>query len=109
MSKIKWLLAIMGGAALVSAVSVQAVAASTSAVSGRAAAASASSEPATIFRFDTMAPVTGPYVGAASPVRGVPGGGLPWMIISGRASLNTDGDLQHRGRGQVLAGQHTVR
>src|SRR5258706_5681567 len=108
MSKIKWLLPVMGGAALVSAVSVQAVAASTSAVSGRAAAASASSEPATIFRFDTMAPVTGPYVGAASPIRGVPGGGLPWMIKSGRASLNRDGDLRVRVRGLVLADQPPV-
>ena len=38
-----------------------------------------------IFRFDTMAPVTGPYVGAASPIRGVPGGGLPssWFAATG--------------------------
>ena len=48
----------------------------------------ATADPGTILKFDTMAPVTGPYVGAANPIRGVPGGGLPlddrrWPRIAG--------------------------
>ena len=63
----------------------------------------ASADPGTILKFDTMAPVTGPYVGASNPIRGVPGGGLPWIIESGRGSLDRDGHLKVRVRGLVLA------
>src|SRR5713226_7567458 len=63
MRKIRWLLAAMGailaGLALVLGGTV-----------------SAGADPGTILKFDTMTPVTGPYVGSANPVRGVPGGGL---------------------------------
>ena len=53
-------------------------------------------QPGTILTFDTMAPVTGPYVGATNPIRGVPGGGLPWMIDGGRGSLDRDGRLSRQ-------------
>lgn len=109
MSKIKWLLAILGGAALVSlTVSVQAFAAPTSATPARAAAASTSRGPATIAKFSTMTPVTGPYVGATNPIRGVPGGGLPWIITAATGSLKSDGHLRVRVRGLVLADQAPV-
>jgi hypothetical protein len=108
MTKIKWLLAITGSAALVSGVSAQAFAASNSAASAQPQAASTSHSPATILGFDTMTPVTGPYVGATNPVRGVPGGGLPWMIKSASGSLVGDGYLQVRVRGLVLADQAPV-
>ena len=52
MRKISWLLAAVGGAALVSAAAVQGV------------AASAEPGPVTVLKFSTMTPVTGPYVGA---------------------------------------------
>jgi hypothetical protein len=68
----------------------------------------ASADPGTILKFDTMAPVTGPYVGASSPIRGVPGGGFPWMIESGRGSLDRDGHLKVRVRGLVLANHAPV-
>ena len=55
-----------------------------------------------------MAPVTGPYVGTANPLRGLPGGGLPWMIRSGRGSLHRDGHLVVRVRGLVLANTSAV-
>jgi len=109
MSKIKLLLAILSGAALVSlTVSVQAFAAPTSATPARAAAASTSRGPATIVKFSTMTPVTGPYVGATNPIRGVPGGGLPWIITAGTGSLKSDGHLRVRVRGLVLADQAPV-
>jgi hypothetical protein len=42
---------------------------------------------AKVLEFDTMAPVSGPFVGSANPIRGFPGGGLPWVIASGSGEL----------------------
>jgi hypothetical protein len=96
MRKIAWLLAAVGGAALVSAATIQGV------------AASSGPGPATVLKFSTMTPVTGPYVGAANPIRGEPGGGLPWIITAGTGSLKRDGHLLVRVRGLVLAKQDPV-
>jgi hypothetical protein len=96
MRKISWLLAAVGGAALVGAVAVQGV------------AASAGPGPATVLKFSTMTPVTGPYVGPANPVRGVAGGGLPWILTSGTGALKKDGHLMVRVHGLVLANQAPV-
>jgi len=68
----------------------------------------ATADPGTILKFDTMAPVTGPYVGPANPIRGVPGGGLPWMIDGGRGSLDRDGHLAVRVTDLVLANRAPV-
>ena len=68
----------------------------------------ASADPGTILRFDTMAPVTGPYVGPANPIRGMPGGGLPWMIDGGRGSLSSEGRLAVRVNELVLANRAPV-
>jgi hypothetical protein len=103
MRKIGWLLAAIGGAALVSAAAAQGVAAASA---GHGLAAGHGS--AIVLKFGTMTPVTGPYVGAASPLRGVPGGGLPWIITSGRGSLERDGDLVVTVPGLVLADQPPV-
>lgn len=99
MRKIRWLLATTGAAALASVVSVASMLAVT---------APASADPGTILKFDTMTPVTGPYVGTANPVRAVPGGGLPWMITAGTGSLKRDGHLLVKVRGLVLADQPLV-
>jgi hypothetical protein len=96
MRKISWLLGMVGGAALVSVAAVQGVAASTG------------PGPATMLKFNTMTPVTGPYVGTANPVRGIPGGGLPWMVTAGTGSLKRDGHLLVTVRGLVLADQPSV-
>ncbi len=95
MSKIWWLLAAVG-AALVGLVSVLGV------------TAPASAGPGTILKFDTMTPVTGPYVGTVNPIRTVPGGGLPWMITAGTGSLKSDGHVLVHVRGLVLADQPPV-
>lgn len=102
MRKIGWLAAV-GSAALLATATVQGVAAASTGHRpghdhGRAA----------VLRFDRMAPVTGPYVGTANPIRGVPGGGLPWVIRSGRGSLERNGRLVVRVRGLVLASQAPV-
>jgi hypothetical protein len=93
--RIRWLLAVTGAvlAGLVSLLGVT---------------ASASADPGTILKFDSMAPVTGPYVGSSSPIRGVPGGGLPWMIMSGTGSLKSDGHVVVQVRGLVLADESPV-
>ena len=61
-----------------------------------------------MLKFSTMTPVTGPYVGAANPVRGVAGGGLPWILTAGTGSLKRDGHLLVTVRGLVLANQAPV-
>jgi hypothetical protein len=101
MRKISWLLAAVGGAALVSAAAAQGAAAT----QGTPAAAPG---PATVLQFSTMTPVTGPYVGTANPVRGVAGGGLPWVLTAGSGSLKRDGHLLVQVRGLVLARQAPV-
>ena len=96
MRKISWLLAAVGAAGLVSAAAMQ------------GAAASDGPGPATVLKFSIMAPVTGPYVGAANPIRGVAGGGLPWQLTSASGSLKRDGHLLVQVRGLVLARQAPV-
>ncbi len=56
-----------------------------------------------IVEFKSLASVTGPFVGSSNPVRGVPGGGIPWMIADGRGSLKSDGKLEIHVKGLVLA------
>ncbi len=97
MRKLSWLLAATAATAIVSVAAAQAVAASPD-----------HRDPATVMKFDTMTPVTGTYVGSANPIRGIAGGGLPWILTSGRGSLRTDGRLTVRVRGLVLANQAPV-
>ena len=57
---------------------------------------------------NVLAPVTEPYTGTANPIRGVPGGGLPWELESGSANLRADGRLHVKVRGLVLARRETT-
>jgi hypothetical protein len=50
-----------------------------------------------------LAPVSEPYTGGANPIRGVPGGGLPWELAAGSADLRADGRLHVEVEGLVLA------
>jgi hypothetical protein len=102
MRKFGWLLATVSSVTLLSAAAVGVAAAST----GHRPAAD--HEASAVLRFGAMAPVTGPYVGTANPLRGVPGGGLPWIIKSARGSLSSHGHLVVRVRGLVLAKQAPV-
>jgi hypothetical protein len=61
-----------------------------------------------ILEFSTMTPVTGPYVGTANPIRGIPGGGLPWLISSGKGELKSDGKLDIEVTGLVLSNDPVV-
>lgn len=95
MTTFRWLMVAMG-AALAGLVPVL------------AATGPVSADPGTITEFTTMTTVTGPYVGTASPIRTVPGGGLPWMITAATGSLKSDGHLIVHVRGLVLADQPPV-
>ena len=95
MSKIKWLLAALAMTVI-------------GLVPVLTASSSANADPGTVLSFDVMTPVTGPYVGAANPIRMVPGGGLPWMITAATGFLSRDGRLQIHVRGLVLADSPAV-
>lgn len=56
-----------------------------------------------ILEFDTMVGVVRPFTGATNAIRGVPGGGIPWAIAAARGELRTDGRIEVRVRGLVLA------
>lgn len=65
--------------------------------------ASISSEGNDILEFDVMAAVSEPFTGAANPIRGVNGGGLPWEIDEGEGELRENGQLKVEVEGLVLA------
>ncbi|MDR0360796.1 MAG: hypothetical protein LBJ87_15215 [bacterium] len=71
-------------------------------------AAPAAADPPTILEFQSMAPVTGPFVGSANPERGLNGGGLPWMLDRAQGELHADGKLEVRVQGLVLANDPAV-
>jgi hypothetical protein len=56
----------------------------------------------TILKFSSMVGVSGPYVGPTNPIRGVPGGGLPWVISEGKGHLKKNGELKIDVRGLVI-------
>jgi hypothetical protein len=63
-----------------------------------------------VLEFDVMTPVVSPFTGAAHPIRGVNGGGLPWQLDRGRGDLSADGRLKVRVEGLVLvsSGQNPI-
>ncbi len=62
----------------------------------------ARSSGSSVLGFETMVAVRGPFVGSTNAIRGVNGGGLPWMISEGRGELQSDGQLEVQVRGLVL-------
>ena len=61
-----------------------------------------------IIEFDTMVGVVRPFTGVANPVRGVNGGGLPWVIGTGKGEVKADGRVEVKVRGLVLADDPAV-
>lgn len=61
-----------------------------------------------IMKFDTLTTVAGPYANSANAVRGIAGGGLPWVMEAGSGSLSRDGHLLVRIRGLVLSSHPSV-
>lgn len=56
-----------------------------------------------ILEFDTMVGVVRPFTGTANAIRDVRGGGIPWTLTEAKGELRTDGRIEVRVRGLVLA------
>ncbi len=56
-----------------------------------------------IFEFNTMVGIPQAFTGAQAPIRGINGGGLPWMLISANGRLLSSGLLVINVKGLVLA------
>jgi hypothetical protein len=67
------------------------------------ALSTASSHDDSVVKFEVMVGVTEPYTGTANPIRGVPGGGLPWEIDDSQGKLGANGRLKIDVEGLVLA------
>jgi hypothetical protein len=65
-------------------------------------AGSATAKEAKILEFGTMIGVPKPYTGATNAIRGVPGGGLPWVVASAEGELKANGKLEIKVLGLVL-------
>jgi hypothetical protein len=48
----------------------------------------------TVLEAETMFAVDGPFVGAANPIRGINGGGLPWQIDEAEVELTSKGRIE---------------
>lgn len=55
-----------------------------------------------IFDFRTMVGVSGAFLGPSMPLRGINGGGLPWVIAEGKATLRMNGQFDVEVEGLVL-------
>jgi len=62
----------------------------------------ASADESKILEFNTMVGVPRPYTGAANAIRGLPGGGLPWVVAFGKGKLSPDGNVDVMVRGLVI-------
>ena len=55
-----------------------------------------------LLEFKTMTAVSGIFVGSSHPVRGINGGGLPWVIGSAKGELSANGKVEVKVTGLVL-------
>ncbi|HEX6140236.1 MAG TPA: hypothetical protein VF013_07240 [Candidatus Limnocylindria bacterium] len=56
-----------------------------------------------ILEFKTMVGVPDAFTGAKAPIRGINGGGIPWMLTSAKGELSATGHLEVKVVGLVLA------
>lgn len=58
----------------------------------------------TVLEFQTMVGVNGMFLGATNPIRGVDGGGLPWVLDGAKGELKDNGKLEVEVEGLVVPG-----
>jgi hypothetical protein len=58
----------------------------------------------TVLEFQTMVGVNGPFLGTLNPIRGINGGGLPWVLDAAKGELKDDGKLEVQVKGLVIPG-----
>jgi hypothetical protein len=61
-----------------------------------------SADESKLIETNAMVGVPRPYTGATNAVRGVPGGGLPWVIDFGKAKVSPDGRVDVLVKGLVF-------
>lgn len=59
-----------------------------------------------LLTFQSMIGNSGPYVGSAGSIRGIPAGGAPWAISAATGSLLTTGELSVHVRGLIVVGSN---
>jgi len=73
-------------------------------------ASRAGADESKLLEFNTMIGVPIPYTGAVNSIRGVPGGGLPWVLEFGRGKVSPEGNVDVLVKGLVFAaGPNTGR
>lgn len=55
-----------------------------------------------LLEFKVMSGVPRPYTGSGNAIRGVAGGGVPWVIRSGKGKLSVEGRLEIEVKGLVI-------
>ena len=63
---------------------------------------SAGADSTKILKFDTLVGVPRPYTGATNAIRGVPGGGRPWVVAFADGNLKASGKLEIIVQGLVI-------
>lgn len=62
----------------------------------------ANADESKLLEFNSMIGVPRPYTGAANAIRGVPGGGLPWVIEFGKGKVSPEGKVDVLVKGLVF-------
>ena len=62
----------------------------------------ANADESKLLQFNTMIGVPRPYTGGTNAIRGVPGGGLPWVIEFASGKVSPDGEVNVLVKGLVL-------
>ena len=65
-------------------------------------ASPASADESKVLEFNTMVGLPRPFTGGTNAIRGIPGGGLPWVIEFGKGTLNPDGRVDILVKGLVF-------
>ena len=70
--------------------------------SASGAVSRASADESKLLEFNSMSGVPRPYTGATNAIRGVPGGGLPWVVEFGKGKVSPEGSVDVMLRGLVF-------
>lgn len=62
----------------------------------------ASADESKLLEFNSMIGLPRPYTGTANAIRGVPGGGLPWVIEFGKGKVSPEGKVDVKVKGLVF-------
>ncbi len=55
-----------------------------------------------VLEFQTMVGIDGAFLGSINPIRGINGGGRPWVLKEGKGKLEMNGSLRIKVRGLII-------